>query len=82
MYLVFEDHVKILNYQLPIHSMAFNSPDELHEVTPEGVKSPSQVGWQFWPASKLAVQLPTLPFAGGADASQDPEKKRQHLLHF
>jgi len=46
-----------------------NTPSAEHEATPEETNPVSQVGWQVAPKAKEAVQSPTPPLVGAAEAS-------------
>ena len=43
----------------------------VHEVVPETVYPELHVGWHVDPLARELVQLPTAPFVGAVDASQD-----------
>ena len=52
------------------HVAAVNVPRE-HELFPDTVYPELHVGWHVDPLARELVQLPTAPFVGAVDASQD-----------
>ena len=53
-----------------MHVAAVRVP-RVHEVVPETVYFELHVGWHVDPLARELVQLPTAPFVGAVDASQD-----------
>jgi hypothetical protein len=57
------------SHEFGLHIAAVSVPEE-HELGPDTVKPVLHVGWHVEPSGTEAVQSPTPPPLGGADASQ------------
>ena len=58
------------SHRFAAHVAAVRVP-AVQELVPETVYPESHVGWHVDPLARELVQLPTAPFVGAVDASQD-----------
>ena len=52
-----------------VHVAAVSVPKEEHELVPDTVYPESHSGWHVEPLTRVSVQSPAAPFAGGTAAS-------------
>lgn len=72
-------HVFVRLVESGLRHVAAAKTPAVHLVTPVTKKPLLQVGWHVEPEVSIEVQLPTLPFVGGADASHgDPPASIVH----